>query len=340
MAASTPKKNRLQSLLDTKPVAIQDSTGLVDILPAHPGSSYPVTIQARAEVNLAAWLESNKTVVAETLRKNGAVLFRQFDVETNAAFQQCTAALSDRPMMYSDRSSPRTQVDNALYTSTDHPPDQFIHMHSELSYSHNWPMQILFYCRQPAESGGETPIADTRTVLALLPREVQEEFEAKGILYLRNLVDEVGLSWREVYQTDSKEEIEHMCRANHIDLTWKSDKHLTISWQRPAIRRHPVTGEQVWFNHGLFFNTFSLEPAIRRVLEEQDMIPFQTAFGDGTPIPVATLEAIREAYTKALAAFRWQRKDVLLLDNMLMAHGRNAYTGKRSILVAMCEPHG
>jgi alpha-ketoglutarate-dependent taurine dioxygenase len=31
----------------------------------------------------------------------------------------------------------------------------------------------------------------------------------------------------------------------------------------------------------------------------------------------------------------WEKGDVLLLDNMLMSHGRSSFTGERKILVSM-----
>jgi len=34
-------------------------------------------------------------------------------------------------------------------------------------------------------------------------------------------------------------------------------------------------------------------------------------------------------------AFPWETHDVLLLDNMLVCHGRKPYKGERTILVAM-----
>jgi len=39
-----------------------------------------------------------------------------------------------------------------------------------------------------------------------------------------------------------------------------------------------------------------------------------------------------------LVAFPWQPQDVMLLDNMLTAHGRAPFKGSRRILVAMAEP--
>jgi hypothetical protein len=37
-------------------------------------------------------------------------------------------------------------------------------------------------------------------------------------------------------------------------------------------------------------------------------------------------------------AFPWQKGDILLLDNMLVAHGRAPYAGPRKVVVAMAEP--
>ena len=69
-----------------------------------------------------------------------------------------------------------------------------------------------------------------------------------------------------------------------------------------------------------------------------DGLPRQTYFGDGSKIPDNTLSAIRAAFAREATQFPWQSGDILLLDNMQMAHGRRAFTGPRKVLAALLEP--
>jgi hypothetical protein len=107
-----------------------------------------------------------------------------------------------------------------------------------------------------------------------------------------------------------------------------------------TILPHPQTGEMVWFEHAAFFHISSLTPDVREMLLAEfaeDDLPFNTYYGDGSPIEDSTLAEIREAYKQAACAFPWQKRDLLLIDNMLTSHGRAPYTGPRKILVAMSE---
>lgn len=275
------------------------------------------------------------------LARHGALLLRGLNLRTTGDFETVARTISPQLIEYGERSSPRTRISRGIYTSTDHPPDQPIVLHNEQSYTLNWPMKIWFYCAQPAATGGRTPLADSRKILKRLRPEIVERFEQKQIMYVRNYNPGVGLSWREAFQTDDRAEVERYCAQEEIDVEWRDGDRLRTRQVRPAVRTHPDTGERVWFNHAMFFNLSSLEPAARETMlavVDESEVPFNTFYGDGTPIEPAVMDEIRAAYDSETVKFDWQRGDLLLVDNMLAAHGREPFTGDRKVLVAMAEP--
>ena len=67
----------------------------------------------------------------------------------------------------------------------------------------------------------------------------------------------------------------------------------------------------------------------------EDEMPRNCFYGDGSLIEDGVMAEILKVYGELQVQFDWQRGDVLLLDNMLTAHGRNQYEGERKLLVAM-----
>jgi hypothetical protein len=103
-----------------------------------------------------------------------------------------------------------------------------------------------------------------------------------------------------------------------------------------------VTGELVWFNHVAFWHVSSLEPQLREAmfaLFGEENLAYNTYYGDGTPIEDSIIAEIREAYRQETILFPWQHGDILMLDNMLVAHGRSPFVGPRKILVAMGDAY-
>jgi hypothetical protein len=72
--------------------------------------------------------------------------------------------------------------------------------------------------------------------------------------------------------------------------------------------------------------------------EPEEELSTMTYYGDGSPIEPDTIEEIREAFAAERCQFDWTPGDVLLIDNMLVAHARQPYTGARRIAVAMADP--
>lgn len=309
-------------------------------LPDHEGLPLVVTPQMEG-IDLPTWAVNQGDWIKESLCKYGGVLFRGFSLSDLEGFNLFIKNTSVDIMEYHEGASPRTRVRENIYTSTDYPAEYRILLHNELSYRHSFPQQIFFFCVTPASEGGETPIADVRKVFEYIPLKIRERFMQKGWKLVRNLGDGFGLAWQDVFHTDSKEQVEAYCRQHGIVFEWKEGERLRTSHIRPSIARHPQTQEIVWFNHAAFFHVSSLEPGVRDALiaefAENDL-PTNTYYGDGTPIEPETLDELRAAYDRATVKFAWQPGDLLMLDNILVAHGRLAFVGKRKVLVGMSNP--
>jgi alpha-ketoglutarate-dependent taurine dioxygenase len=303
----------------------------------------PLLVQpVMAGINLTDWLESQKDFVQRCLSESGAILFRNFKIRSAAAFEQVVRAASATDLLpYRERSSPRSPIEGNIYTSTDYPSDQSIFLHNENSYQHTWPLKIFFYCALPAQQGGETPIADTRRIFMSIPADIRARFQEKNWRYVRNFDGRFGLPWQTVFQTDNKEKVEEYCRGNGIEVEWKTGDRLKTWAVRPAVVKHPRTGDELWFNHATFFHVSTLAPSVRdaflETMPEEDL-PTNTYYGDGSPIEPETLNELRRIYEAETVAFPWQEGDILMLDNMRVAHGRAPYDGPRQILVGMTEP--
>jgi alpha-ketoglutarate-dependent taurine dioxygenase len=305
------------------------------------GQSMPLVIEPTLDsVNLAQWAAGHRDYLEGLLLRHGALLFRGFRVENVERFEQFARAVSPELLDYRERSSPRTEVSRGVYTSTDHPADQSIHFHNEQSYTHSWPMKLWFYCAQAAREGGATPIADGRKVLSLIDPDVRQRLIEKRVMYVRNYGDGLGLPWQTTFQTTSRAVVEEYCRRASIEFEWKSGDRLRTRQIFDTIVTHPKTGESTWFEHAMFFHISSLAPEVREAITndfDDEDLPFNTYYGDGTPLEDSLLTAVREAYEQTAVRFRWQEGDVLLIDNMLTSHARDPYAGPRKIVVAMSE---
>jgi alpha-ketoglutarate-dependent taurine dioxygenase len=302
----------------------------------------PILISATQEnTGLKSYITEKKSEVQATLLKYGAILFRGFSIDSVAAFDAITACFSNQPIPYMFRSSPRYSLSERVYVSTTYPENRMINMHSESSYSFAWGQKIIFCCIKAPKERGETPIADNRKVLNSLSKELRDKFEKKGVIYHRNLTPEIGIPWEEVFQTSDKGQVKDMCKQNNIQFEFKTDDNLVLRWRKPAIYKHPITGEKIWFNHAFFFNRYSLLDDMGFSFNDtsiDDFLPSDTFFGDGSPISHSEYQEIKQSYETHIVKFPWQIGDVLLLDNMLTSHGRSPYKGERQIIVSIVEP--
>jgi alpha-ketoglutarate-dependent taurine dioxygenase len=303
-----------------------------------PGQSLPFVIEPDSdEIDLADWASSHREFIETNLLKHGAILFRGFNLNCAADFENVANAI--HPNLFGEYGDlPREGVSGKVYGSTPYPPDKAILFHNESSHLHRWPLKIWFFCVQPAQQGGETPILDCRKIYQLLNPKLREKFEEKQLMYVRNYIEGLDVSWQDFFHTTDKTEVEDYCRQARMEFEWLENNSLKTRKICPAVAKHPKIREPVFFNQLQLHHASCLDSAVRQSLLslfEEDKLPRNVYYGDGTPIEDSVMEEIGAVYRESEISFSWQQGDILMLDNMLTAHGRNAYVGSRKIVVAM-----
>ncbi len=323
-----------------KPIQMSPEA-LVETRPLLEDSGLPLLAQPVTDgVDLLNWAQSHRNQIESHLHEHGGILFRGFKAGDIASFERLLGLLAnDRLLEYTYRSTPRTQVSGFIYTSTEYPPDQSIPLHNENAYSRSWPMKIGFYSIHVAAEGGETPIADSREVFNQIDPQIRARFMDKKVMYVRNY-GSLDLPWQTVFQTEDKDEVADYCRDADIEMEWLPEDGLRTRQVCQAVARHPHSGDMVWFNQAHLFHVSSLASHVREallgVVAEEDL-PRNAYYGDGSPIEDSVCEAIRQTYRSLAVTFPWREQDILILDNMLAAHGRQPFQGERKVVVGMAD---
>jgi alpha-ketoglutarate-dependent taurine dioxygenase len=326
-------KNVKPKTVELSPVALVKKDFL------RPGDALPLLLRpAVADIDACGWAASNREFIEGELLKHGAVLFRDFNLGRVSEFEDFAGAIyPDLFGNYGDL--PREEMSAKVYKSTPYPADKPILFHNESSHMRRWPLKQWFFCVRAAATGGETPIVDCRQVYSLLDPAILRRFAEKRLMYVRNFIEGFDVSWQEFFKTGDRSEVEEHCRRAGIDFEWGPDG-LRTREVCAAVARHPRTGEMVFFNQLQLHHVSCLEPETQaniRSLFREENYPRNVYYGDGSPIEDAVVAEVRELYGRCAVEFPWREGDVLMVDNMLVAHGRRPFTGERKIAVAMGE---
>lgn len=296
-------------------------------------------------------LLKDHSLLEKLLLKNGAIIFRNFPLQSAQDFDQFIQALNlGKTLSYIGGDSPREKIFNNIYTSTEAPPSFHIPLHQELSYLKTFPKHIYFFCEIAPHKRGETIIADARKIYQRLNQDVIQRFHEKGLTYISNyyfqnkllkILNRSHKSWLDVFETPDKQEVEKLCQASDISWKWLPKSWIEIKQQRTALLDHPITKETVWFNqaHHYDFNPkflgFFNYLATKILYLNSSKVLHKIAFGDGSPVPRQDLYHILDVLNVETVAPKWHRGDVMVLDNVLAMHGRTTFQGPRRILTAL-----
>ncbi|KAI8479120.1 hypothetical protein Bbelb_431550 [Branchiostoma belcheri] len=325
------------------------SPGVPEVLPPPREGFPPVYVPAEiSQFSPEDWAVAARDVVRRVVDGGvGAALFRGLPLHTAKDFSRFANSLALKPMSYAGGVTKREKVEGNVETASDEPPLTSIEPHNEMCYTHYYPEKILFFCQRPADpgQGGETVMLDAREVLRNLDSAVVDKFRTLGIRYVRYMPENGNFfhgynSWKETFRTDSRDDIEKYMRSRGMAWQWGEDGSLTWWHNLPAMKLYK--GEWLWFCQPTgcnadFITALPDYDSSRPV--PSHLNPFNSQYGDGSDIEPEVLQHIRDVTWQAAVGFQMKRRDVLVLNNMYIQHGRLGYTGDRKVLVYLAEPN-
>lgn len=192
----------------------------------------------------------------------------------------------------------------------------------------------------PASHQGETLLADGRKVFQALPQEIIYQFKTKGVYYRKIYYNKCSafsfrkkVLWAQAFNSCDLSDVEKQCKDLGYEFKWNS-KGLITSNKLPGLLCHPVTNDQIFFNH---LSILLPKGLIRRFYYKLFILPqgLDMRYGDGTRIKNKTINQIHSCLEQTQVPHKWEKYDILWIDNILCMHGRMPYKGKRTILSAM-----
>ncbi|RKH44902.1 hypothetical protein D7V93_35865 [Corallococcus llansteffanensis] len=110
----------------------------------------------------------------------------------------------------------------------------------------------------------------------------------------------------------------------------------------PTLVRHDRTGEPTWFNQLQFHPPSCLvartREALLHLLSRPESFPRNVVFADDGSTPGDdTVAHIGEVLQRESVGVTLARGEVLVVDNMLVAHSRCPYVGERKVFVAPAD---
>lgn len=303
-----------------------------------------------------AWLREHKPLLTEACDRYGAVLLRGFRaIDSVERFAIVLNVVAPELMDYIGGSAPRRPVLGRISTTSDLPENYSLALHQEMAYQAHRPDALAFFCDVPPDVQGETTVADARVVTSQIDVAVRARFDAKGVCVRRALPpvqaeNRLPKPWPHVLGTTDRDEANRLASDKGWKVEWRSDDWIYL-WQQvlPAFKTHPRTGERVWANQVHYHTPECMLRWALRDSRDGDAAEIRNAMaetpdkldyvfhGDDTRVSGEDAEHVWDVLVRSEIPVRWQRGDVMLVDNVLAMHGRRPFRGRRRVLVGLIK---
>ena len=326
-----------------------------------PKQPIPLVIEPHDKIDFSQtiqFIKQNKDLFLNALAKEGALLLRKFPITNDLEKKEILNALGVKlEKKYPFGISPRKGREEAVFNSTEIPGPFPLSAHTEMSYLPFRPSIIAFHCILAPEIYGETPLFDMRTVFNQLSEKAKHCLQYNKVHYWHRypktssiLSANIQLTWPSIFQTTDKKIVSNTLDEHGFSHHWERNDTLEYLTKTPAIVTHPITQQrclnllvihpyatykafrqlhmrQNFFMHyGLLISTLLFgilkKPATSATLGEQYKLSFSLA------------KEISDLSWQHASLFSWQTNDLLLVDNISVAHGRMNVVGPRTITVS------
>jgi alpha-ketoglutarate-dependent taurine dioxygenase len=308
----------------------------------HYGQPFPLVLECQTRTadldKTAEWVAERRGELLRRAAEHGAVLFRAFPLSTPQDFDRFVAAFGLTNFAYDESLSNAVRVNKTprVFTANEAPPDVTIFLHHEMAQTPIHPSRLFFFCEQPPETGGATPICRSDVLWEKLAQQCPQfarDCESKGLKYTNVMPAEndansgMGRSWQSTLRATSREAAEARLKSLGYSWEWLADGSLRATTPvLPAVRKL-ANGRTSFFNQ--------LIAASMGWKDTRNDPSKSITFGDGTPLDreaVATAARLGEELSFDIP---WQKGDVALVDNYVAMHGRRTFSGTRRVLASL-----
>lgn len=291
---------------------------------------------------IEAWIGSNCGAFCDQAHRHGAVLFRGFPLATAEDFDRFVAAFGFENFPYEDSLSNAVRVNRTprVFTANEAPPTVEIFLHHEMAQTPRYPSRLFFFCEQPAEQGGATPICRSDLLWSRLVERCPDFAQAcveKGLTYSNVMPSSndpnsgMGRSWQSTLRANTREEAEQRLRSLGYRWEWLDDGCLRATTPvLPAV--HTLApGRSSFFNQ--------LIAAYCGWKDSRNDPAKSITFGDGTPLDGTAVRVAIALAEELTFDIPWQKGDVAFVDNLVAMHGRRTFSGSRKVLASLACPN-
>jgi hypothetical protein len=270
---------------------------------------------SRDDINLTGLAREVQELVDNDLSHHGAMLFRNMPLSAKK-FAGFRDAISWPDFQRLDPFNDRVKLENIDLAPADW-PDELLPLHNEQSQNPRSPNKILLYCIESADIGGESIIGRNVDLTVHIPQWVIDYVRDDGYVVYDHWnmfdedstddSDEKAWSWQRKTGASNRDDAIRILidfGFNESAITVNELGTISFSNNQTNFFFDEQTQQHLWLNSISFYN--AKRP-------------------NGDWLPYELYQAVELAEWKSSMAFTMQAGDLLVLDNMRVAHGRLPY---------------